>query len=139
MTTLFWMHDDALRLPADYRGSPALFVFDDETITARHYGLKRIGFIYETLLTLPVEIRRGPTVATVLEIAYRENADSIAVTNPPCPQLGGMIREVSRSVPIKLIEPEPFVLPQKTLNLKRFSRYWYAVKDQALSPSQSLF
>ena len=68
MTTLFWMHDDALRLAAT-TAAHRHFVFDDETITARHYGLKRIGFIYETLLTLPVEIRRGPTVATVLEIA----------------------------------------------------------------------
>jgi len=139
MTTLYWMHDDALAIPADFAGYPALFVFDDETIRYRHYGLKRIGFIYETLLTLPVEIRRGPTVETVREVAARVGAADIATMRSPCPRLRAQIDSLGRSIEVRLLEPKPFVVPQGKLDLKRFSRYWHKVKDEAMAPTAALF
>ena len=61
MNKLFWMHHDCLTEPA----SEAIYIFDDEQLGAAGWGLKRLMFVYECLLELPVQILRGPTAATL--------------------------------------------------------------------------
>ncbi len=58
-----WVHGDVLSPygPAlkVYPDAPAIWVWDDALIEEWQLSLKRITFIYECLLELPVVIRRG--------------------------------------------------------------------------------
>ena len=66
---LFWLHEEvlseALIQMQAAEGCRFLFVFDTVWLTQRQVSLKRIQFIYETLLALPVAI----------EIVYGDAAD----------------------------------------------------------------
>jgi hypothetical protein len=112
-----------------------VFVFDDAVLAWRGYGLKRLGFIYECLLALPVTILRGATVEAVLGFARAHGAATIHAMASPCSQLREFAREL-RGAGAELIahRPPPFVTPPAGTDLKRFSRYWRAVADQAMRP-----
>jgi hypothetical protein len=60
---IVWIHGDCLSPygPAltAYPGAPAIWVWDDALLEEWRISLKRIVFIYECLLDLPVVIRRG--------------------------------------------------------------------------------
>ena len=57
---LFWLHEEvlseALIQTHAAEGCRFLFVFDTVWLTQRPVSLKRIQFIYETLVALPIEI-----------------------------------------------------------------------------------
>jgi hypothetical protein len=57
-----WMHPDCLSDAWFTPDDQAVFIFDDAYLAASGWGLKRILFVYETLLELPVEIHRGSTL-----------------------------------------------------------------------------
>ena len=60
---ILWVHEEALgpANPAlqDYPNAPGLFVFDDAWIQEQAISRKRIGFLYESALSLPLTLRRG--------------------------------------------------------------------------------
>lgn len=134
MTAVVWLHEDGLRLD-DCRGLPALFVFDDALLRAFGYGLKRIGFIYGTLVELDVTIRRGDTVAEVRRFAAEHGAAKVLFRPTVCPKRRLIIEALARHLAIEAL-PEPiFVNAPERLDLRRFSRYWRRVADRAMLPT----
>lgn len=134
MRAVVWLHEDGLRLD-DCRGLPAVFVFDDALMRALGYGLKRIAFIYETLLELEVTIRRGDTVAEVRRFAAEHGATTLRLRPTVCPKRRAIIDELGRHLTIDEL-PEPvFVTAPERLDLKRFSRFWRRVEGQAMLPT----
>lgn len=141
---VLWIQDEALG-PANpclrhHSGRPAVFVFDTEWIGGRSsctagaagppqpLSLKRLVFLYECLLELPVTIRRGDGAAEVVAFARRHGADAVvtsAAVDPHFERQGGRI---AAEFPVQQEVPEPFVtLPDpagQSLDLGRFSRYW---------------
>ena len=111
MNKLFWMHHDCLTAPPH----EAVYVFDDEQLRAAGWGLKRLMFVYECLLELPVEIRRGSTVAALLEFDR-----PLVTVDSPDP----WIREVIRQLEIEVLPAPTFVELKEPVDLKRFARYW---------------
>ena len=81
---IYWMHDDAL-VGAPAHCVHACYVFDPAAIRYHGYGMQRLGFIYETLIELPVEIYHGETVTTLLELARRSGATRVIAWSTPCP------------------------------------------------------
>ena len=75
MNELIWLHPDCLAAdnPAylKYPKADALFVFDEDEIDTEQWTLKRIAFLYETLIELPAEIERGHTGLYVLSAEER--------------------------------------------------------------------
>lgn len=129
MSAIVWVHEDALdSLLLDH--GPALFVFDEEYLRRERYSLKRIAFIYECLLELPLEIERGETVAQLLDFARRHGADEIAGAASPNPWIRERFGELGRSLKVRIEEPEPFVRLGGDPDLKRFSRYWAKVESR---------
>lgn len=129
MSAVVWVHEDALNHLLLHHG-PALFVFDDEYLRGERYSLKRIAFIYECLLELPVEIMRGETVRRLLDFARRHGGDEIVCASSPNPWIRARIAELQRSLPVRIVEPEPFVRLSGEPDLKRFSRYWAKVESR---------
>jgi deoxyribodipyrimidine photo-lyase len=133
-----WVHGEALG-PANpallaWPGRPAVFVFDDALIAgtgampSQGLSLKRLGFLYECLLELPVTIRRGDVAAEVLAFARRHDADGVVTTAAVDPRFAQLCKPIGAALPLQVLPVEPFVdleagaLPPG--DLRRFSRYW---------------
>ena len=118
-----WLHADWVSLNG-LGEAPAVFVFDDEQLRAGGWSLKRIGFLYECLLELPVEIRRGDPVAEVVAFAGRHEAARVVTMDAPDAHLRRQFDQVRTRINLE-IRPEPaFVEPTGPIDLRRFSLYW---------------
>jgi hypothetical protein len=134
MSEVVWLHEDGLRLD-DCEGLPALFVFDDALMRRQGYGMKRITFIYETLVELGVTIRRGDTALEVQRFAAEHGAATLRLRPTVCPERRSIIAELGRHLAIVEL-PEPvFVTAPERLDLQRFSRYWRKVGVSAMLPT----
>lgn len=122
-----WVQQDWLRAPGT---EPALFVFDDETVA--DYSLKRIGFLYESLLELPVEICRGSYETALTEFLRRHGASGLVTTATPDPRVRRALERLAAGWRIQIETTEPFVNPGREPDLKRFSRYWSRVEPLLL-------
>lgn len=118
------MHADCLhRTSAAYHenaGSPSIFVWDDAELKRAGWSLKRIGFVYESLLDLPVEIRRGDVVYEVRRYAEEVGATGIVTMESPDPHL----KEQMAALGAEVLRGEPFAKLEGAVDLRRFSRYW---------------
>ncbi|MEB3234157.1 MAG: hypothetical protein VKM98_01915 [Cyanobacteriota bacterium] len=135
---ILWIHGEALgpgnpALQA-HPGRPAVFVFDTALIESNQLSLKRLGFLYECLLELPVTIRRGDVAAEVLAFAARHRADGVITTAAVDPRFTRLREAIATQLPVVVLAAEPFVeladaTPEQQQgrpgpDLKRFSRYW---------------
>jgi deoxyribodipyrimidine photo-lyase len=136
---LVWVHGEALG-PANpalraHPAAPALFVFDTELIegrTATTGGAPlapgRLRFLRECLAELPVVVREGDVARELLAAAAAAGADGIVTSRAVDPRFARIAAQVAPTVPLRILEPEPFVdLPWDgplAPDLRRFSRYW---------------
>lgn len=126
--TIIWVHGDCLdpHGPAFalHLQAPAVWVWDDALLDEWQISLKRLVFIYESLLELPVEIRRGDVAAEVRRFAEAHGATRIATAESPSPRFAAIGRELRRTHTVEVLPVAPFLDYQGKLNLQRFSRYW---------------
>jgi hypothetical protein len=105
-----------------------VWVWDEELLRQWHISRKRIVFIYECLLELPVEIRRGHVVQELTQAMHAHGAKRLVTTHSPSPRFKHIVRELSRQFTLEILSVPPLVPPQKHLDLKRFSRYWQGIE-----------
>ena len=134
-STIVWIHGDNLNphnpALAHHPGAAALFVWDEALLARRQVSLKRIVFIYECLLALPVTIRRGDVATELAAFAMEQGATRIATAGSPSPGFEN-IAQTLRAAGLQVIiyDEAPFVdLPPDT-DLRRFSRYWRVAKER---------
>ena len=137
---ILWIHGEALG-PANpalqaYPGRPAVFVFDSELLagrspttgdpasSSRPVSLKRIGFLYECLLELPVSLRKGDVATEVLAFARTHGADGIVTSAGTDPRGEAICQRLEQELPVQVLTPEPCVELEGRGDLGRFSRYW---------------
>ena len=125
---ILWIHEEALG-PANpalraWPDAPALFVFDTHWIEANRISRKRLGFLYEAALDLPLTLRKGDVASEVLAFAQRHNADGVVTSSAVDPRLERIGATIDAELPLQLLDPEPFVELQRPPRLGRFSRYW---------------
>ncbi|BAZ66529.1 MAG: hypothetical protein KME28_18430 [Pelatocladus maniniholoensis HA4357-MV3] len=125
---VIWVHGDCLspHNPAlqEYPDAPAIWVWDDALLEEWQISLKRIAFIYECLLELPVIIRRGDVAQEVLAFANSHNATQVVTADSPSPKFENICQQIERFVDLEIFELEPFFDYDGYIDLKRFSRYW---------------
>lgn len=125
---ILWVHEEALgpANPAlqDYPDAPGLFVFDVAWIQEQAISRKRIGFLYESALSLPLTLRRGDVASEVLRFAQRHGADAVVTSAVVDPRLQRIAAAIDRELPLWMLDPDPFVSLAKPPRLGRFSRYW---------------
>ena len=125
---ILWIHEEALG-PANpalraWPDAPALFVFDTHWIEANRVSLKRLGFLYEAALELPVTLRKGDVASEVLAFARRHEADGVVTSSAVDPRLQRILQAIEAELPIAELAPDPFVELPRPPRLGRFSRYW---------------
>lgn len=128
MSPIVWVHGDCLSPynPAlkHYPDAPAIWVWDDALIEEWQLSLKRITFIYECLLELPVIIRRGNVAGEVLTFAQEYHADTVVTVESPSPRFDTICDQIEDSLGLEVLPLEPFFEYDGYIDLKRFSRYW---------------
>ena len=125
---ILWIHEEALG-PANpalraWPDAPALFVFDTYWIEANRISRKRLGFLYEAALELPVTLRKGDVASEVLAFARRHEADGVVTSSAVDPRLQRILQAIETELPIAELAPDPFVELPRPPRLGRFSRYW---------------
>ncbi len=137
---IIWLHGDCLspHHPAfqAYPESPSLWVWDSALLLEWRISLKRLVFIYECLLELPVSIHRGNVVAEIGKFAQRQGADKVVTSSSPSPRFAEICQQITSELglEVEILEIEPFITHEGYIDLKRFSRYW-KVAQPKLFPS----
>lgn len=125
MSVVIWVHDECLnpeaRVFREHPSAPAVFVWDDRAIENEQWTLKRIGFVYECLLELPVSIRRGDVVTELTGFAAAHGASRIVTSGFVNPRLAGI---AARFPTLEVIREPPFLDLPRSPGLRRFSHYW---------------
>jgi hypothetical protein len=125
---IIWIHGDCLSpknpVLKEYPDTPAIWVWDDALLEEWQISLKRITFIYECLLELPVTIRRGEVASEILSFAQEHNATQIVTVDSPSPRFEIICDRIEESLELEVLEVEPFFDYDGFIDLKRFSRYW---------------
>ena len=134
---LLWIHDDCLSVTAPpfarYPQAPGLWVWDDEHLLAERWSLKRVQFVYECLLELPVAIERGDPVQVLTAQALALGAQRIVTVASPSPRWAEVRQALP--LPVEVLEPIPLVEMRGHIDLKRFSRYWKRAQTSAFLPT----
>ena len=136
MPPILWIHGDCLR-PTNpallaHPDAPAIFVWDDALLQQYHISLKRIVFMYEALLELPVTIYRGDVVAQITQFAQLPQADTIVTTAPPAPRFKTICSQLRRDYTLQVLAEPVFVDIPTNTDTKRFSRYWQVAKSRLI-------
>ena len=128
---LLLVHDKALRSGLDvYEASEsfkAVHIWDDEYYRRQGYSLKRLVFIYETLLELPLEIIHGNT----LDILSKENLDHIVIPYSDDQALRNLFSKIEKIKTVHYLFETSFVHLDRTVEFKRFFKYWNQAKKTA--------
>jgi hypothetical protein len=136
MTHIIWIHGDSLRTTnptlVAYPDAPAIFVWDDELLTRYSISFKRIVFMYEALLELPVTIYRGNVVDQVSAFAQLHDADTIVTSGTPAPRFATICQQLRRTYTVEILAEPAFVEIPTNTDIKRFSRYWQVAKSRLL-------
>ena len=125
---ILWLHHEALG-PANpalraWPKAPALFVFDTLWIQQQRISRKRLGFLYENALELPLTLRKGDVAAEVIAFAQRHGADGVVTSTAVDPRLQRIADAIDAELPLQQLDPDPFVELPRPPRLGRFSRYW---------------
>jgi deoxyribodipyrimidine photo-lyase len=142
---IIWLHDECLHpqspvLMAHPQATP-IFIFDETELEQAGWSLKRIAFLYESLLEIPkIQIYLGSPVE-VLTNLQRQRSEQLGqavifATMPAIsPHLREQMRELAEIAPVYFYQFEAFAPMGVVRDLRRFSRYWeraeYAVLSRA--------
>ncbi|MCW5316806.1 hypothetical protein GTQ43_24210 [Nostoc sp. KVJ3] len=131
--SIVWVHGDCLSPynPAlqKYPDAPAIWIWDEALIKECQLSLKRLTFIYECLLELPVVIRRGDVAQEILAFAQEHDANIVVTADSPSPRFDNICNKIKGSIPVEVLEVKPFFDYNGYIDLKRFSRYWKVAQD----------
>lgn len=146
MADLIWLHEGALRrthpvFAAATGSAGAVFIWDDERLTASQVGMKRRLFIYETLAVLAGEVRlaihAGKAESLLPRLAEQRGVSRILMPASPDPAMlasFGAVRLAAPGLDFEMIEDTPFVTLANPPDLGRFFRYWNKAKKGAMRP-----
>ena len=130
---IVWVHGDCLSpynpVLQKYCDAPAIWVWDEALIKEWQLSLKRLTFIYECLLELPVVIRRGDVAQEILAFAQEHDANLVVTANSPSPRFDDICNQMEGSIGVEVLEVEPFFDYDGYIDLKRFSRYWKVAQN----------
>ncbi|MDZ8225989.1 MULTISPECIES: hypothetical protein [unclassified Nostoc] len=130
---IVWIHGDCLSpynpVLQKYPDAPAIWVWDEALIEEWQLSLKRLTFIYECLLELPVVIRRGDVAQEILVFAQEHDANLVVTADSPSPRFDDICNQMEGSIEVEVLEVEPFFDYDGYIDLKRFSRYWKVAQN----------
>lgn len=132
---VIWLHGDNLNPnnPAllQYPDAPVVWVWDEALLDDYDIALKRILFMYESLLETRAVIRRGNVYPEIVQFAEEHNAGGIVTMDSPSPRFAGIVRTLEKQYPVKIMAERSLVAHDGPYDLRRFSRYWETAQKHA--------
>jgi deoxyribodipyrimidine photo-lyase len=126
---LVWVHGDALQPDAPtllaYPDAPALYIWDEALLELYQLTLKRLQFLYECLLELPVDIARGDPVGEIIARARAEKRTVIATMHSVAPKFSEIVQRLELEGFDVQIWPEgPFAIHEAGFDLRSHASYY---------------
>tara|TARA_A100001015_G_scaffold77771_1_gene86332 strand:+ start:1034 stop:1465 length:432 start_codon:yes stop_codon:yes gene_type:complete len=136
MTTLIWLHEDALRLDHPVfndiaENYVAFFIWDNIYYKEMDYGFNRLSFIYEVMSDLPFDIYEGRIQDVILEMLDHFNADRILIPQTPNRVIKNYLSALKVPIEVGYVADEAFVPMVGQTVEKRFFRFWNKIKKNA--------
>ena len=131
-------HNPALTAYAQHSHAMPVFVFDAPALDASGWSLKRIAFLYESLLEIPnIHIYHGSSldILTKLLADQRQQHGSVTLATTPVvdPRLQQLVFSLEKLVPVEQHSIEQFAPVERIRDLRRFSRYWGDVEHTVIN------
>ena len=129
--SLVWLHEQALYLAPHLNtqdNTQYLHIWDDEYYQQKHYTLKRLVFIYESLCEANIPIIAGNT----LEVLHQISPKQIFIPNTQDSMIVQLSQSIAQHYPTELVHDIALCTPPEDLKTHRFFKYWNAIKHQAL-------
>ena len=131
-----WVHADRLSVLNEalsaHPNSPAVFVWDEELLAQWEVSAKRITFLHESLIELPVHVSRGVVSDEVARFARAHGAKTIATTSSPSPRFHEIVLRLKGLGFAVQVWPEPpFAESTVPLDLSNHTSYWHQIKASA--------
>jgi deoxyribodipyrimidine photo-lyase len=134
---LIWVHTGALNPRAEafarYADAASCFVWDEAWLAEEKPSVNRIRFLDECLAEMPATMttRRGDLADEIVAAAKLAGARSVVAMTTVDPRLLEAAEKIERHLPVVWVNGAEFVRAE-SVDLKRFSRYWSRVKQEAL-------
>jgi len=147
MKTIIWVHGDNLNLQQmafkTAPDAPSVFVWDEALVEEWQLSFKRIVFIYECLLELPVVIRKGDVADEVAAFALEHGANIILTATSPSPRHHLICQGIASKMPkgsrLEVLHDPSLVSTEDNFDVSRYSRYsryWNVIKWDAMKPTK---
>ncbi|WP_409432227.1 hypothetical protein ACJ3XI_08380 [Litorimonas sp. RW-G-Af-16] len=135
---IIWIHEDAMRAdhPVVFQAgeqAEAVFIWDAAYFEAQGYSAKRLVFIYECLMDLPVVLYVGETETALRELV---SGGRLFVPTTPNPYFNTILDNLSGDIDVTQVPDIPLVIAPDDVDLKRFFRFWNKVRKSALTSSE---
>ena len=132
-TVLVWMHGDALSPLAPalraYPDAPAAYIWDDALLGTYQLSLKRLQFLYECLLELPVTIHRGDPASELTRLARDQKRTVIATTHSVAPKFKAICSALEASgFTVQVFAQPPFAERAEGFDLRSHASYYRAAR-----------
>lgn len=140
--TLIWIHEDTLNpnhpIFTHYAGAPAVFIFDDAMWSRHPAARKRIMFIYESVLELPVTIHKGDTLAILREQLKATNTTALAIPHTVDTRIRTLAHQLeSEGIPVDWVRAPSLADKVVSPMPRRFFQFWNRVKKQVMHKSDA--
>lgn len=130
---LVWVHGDALSPHAPalaaYPDASAVYIWDDALLDQYKLTLKRLQFLYECLLELPVDIHRGDPATELIRLARASRRTVIATTHSVAPKFREICAKLEAAgLKVQLFAPPPFAEREEGFDLRSHASYYRAAR-----------
>lgn len=127
MSSILWLHEDALRShPA--QADRIIRMWDDAYLQAQNHSFTRLVFIYETLCEISaVKILRGETTGILSGLALQKLMIPYTL-NPFIRQQAALLADTTK---IEWLQETPFATINKPLHYLRVFPYWKQTQKTA--------
>jgi len=139
-----WIHENAMSVnhpvfKAAGGNAHAFFIWDKGYFEQNAYSLKRLTFLYETLIDMPITVYAGDTATTLRHLCENQDDNSILyVPETPDAYVLKVIDKIQLDISVQIIQDKPFIEVSDDVDMARFFRFWNRSRKSALGfePSQ---
>jgi deoxyribodipyrimidine photo-lyase len=140
---LVWVHGDALRPDSPtfnaYPDAPALYVWDEALLESYRLTLKRLQFLYECLLELPVDIARGDVAQQLITRTRAEKRTVIATVQSVAPKFSEIVQRLeSEGFTVQIWPEEPFARHEAGFDLRSHASYYRVARKSVEAGGKAL-